>query len=134
MILCVANFLNYLQYHQETNNSQQKSTRSYFISLFNARDSFIQKIRSFGFIKSAQNLNPNKFDVIHDKKGMYLVSLVGSDGNNDHCVVLYNDLIFDSNEDFALKRNINNLNYSCSSVATNSTFLKCFNVTFFDIN
>ena len=91
------------------------------------------KLEELKFIKSSQNIDPNNFDVIKDKNGMYLVSLIGSDGNNDHCVVLYNDLIFDSNEEFALRRNINNLNYCCSSVATSSNFCKCSHVTIFDI-
>ena len=101
--------------------------------MLNAKEVFIKKIKIFQFIKSSQNLDPDKFDVINEKEGMYLVSLIGSDGNNDHCVALYDDLIFDSNEDFALKRNINNLNYCCSSIETSSKFVKCCNVTFFEI-
>ena len=101
--------------------------------MLNARDMFIKKIKRFTFVKSSKNLDPDKFDVVNERKGMYLVSLIGSDRNNDHCVALYDDLIFDSNEDFALKRNINNLNYCCSSIETSSKFVKCCNVTFFEI-
>ena len=133
MILCVANFFYYCYYRQVANELQQKSTRKHYITLVNAREAFIMKLEELKFIKSSQNIDPNNFDVIKDKNGMYLVSLIGSDGNNDHCVVLYNDLIFDSNEEFALRRNINNLNYCCSSVAKSSNFCKCSNVTIFDI-
>ena len=60
-------------------------------------------------------LKRQKYDVLKDKEGVYLVSLVSSDQCRDHCVAIFDDYIFDSNENFVLYRDINSLNRCFSS-------------------
>ena len=78
-------------------------------------------------------LKHDDFDVINDKNGLYLVTLVGTDGNNDHCVAIWDNLIFDCNEQFALIRNINNLNRCCSTQGNSVAFCKCGTIALFKI-
>lgn len=64
---------------------------------------------------------------------MFLCSLIGTEQNNDRCVVLYENLMFDWNEDFSLKQTMNNLNYCCSSEKRNIKFVKCFQTVLFTV-
>ena len=57
-----------------------------------------------------------KMDYLGDNiKGMYLARLHGSDGMEDHCVIITKQWIFDSNFDNALPRSYHSLNLCCSS-------------------
>ena len=126
MVLCVANFLKYMKYDAQANTLQRDSIRKLYMYQTSSRKLFIEMLKKIHFLKFQSNIDPNSFDIINHKSGMLLCSLVGKDQNNDHCVVLYEDLIFDSNEDFALKRTIGNLNYCCSSEKKYVEFVKCF--------
>ena len=133
MILCVANFFKYMKYNDQANTLQQHSNKKFYETQIILRNIFIESLKELKNLQYKGMINQNGFDVINNSNGMFLVSLVGNDQNNDHCVVLYENLIFDSNEDFALKRTMNNLNYCCSSEKKNVKFLKCFQIAFFNI-
>ena len=62
-----------------------------------------------------------------------MVTLVGNDKNNDHCVAIWDNFIFDSNEQFALIRNINNLNCCCSTQGNSVAFVRCETIALFRI-
>ena len=89
-----------------------------------------QKIR-----KTANHefLKISNFDVINDKEGLYVVTLVGNDKNNDHCVAIWDNFIFDSNEQYALIRNRNNLNRCCSTQENRVVFVRCDTIALFRI-
>ena len=55
------------------------------------------------------------------KKLVYLVSLV----SRDHCVTIFGDYIFDSNEEYVLHHDMNSLNRCCSSNENILKFVEC---------
>ena len=81
-----------------------------------------------------QYIKKEKFDVLNDKEGVYLVSLVSDDGCTDHCVTIFGDYIFDSNEEYVLHRDINSLNRCCSSNENNFEFVSCDVIALFKLH
>ena len=56
--------------------------------------------------------------------GLYLARVLGSDGKEDHCVVITHKWIFDSNLKVALPRNQESLDLCCSTDDSPSKFVK----------
>jgi hypothetical protein len=56
--------------------------------------------------------------------GIYLTRLMGSDGKDDHCVVVTDRWIFDSNFKLALPRSKESFDLCCSSDEQKSTFVE----------
>ena len=133
--MSIANALRYLQYPAICNLLLQKketymNTPDALKVICHELSKQFQRIR-----KTAMHefLKHGNFDVINDKKGLYLVTLVGTDGDNDHCVAIWDNFIFDSNEQFALIRNINNLNRCCSTEGNSVAFFNCGTIALFRI-
>ena len=117
IVLSIANALRYLLYPDICNSLLQKketymNTPDALKVICHELSKQFQRIRRTAM---HEFLKADDFDVINDKKGLYLVTLVGTDGNNDHCVAIWDNFIFDCNKQFALIRNINNLNRCCST-------------------
>jgi hypothetical protein len=74
---------------------------------------------------------PSTIDLLGDIKNLHLVTLLGSDGKEDHCVALTREWIFDPNFDRALPRSTTSLNRCCSSVEVHTLFVRPVTVAVF---
>ena len=69
-------------------------------------------------------LKTSEWDILNPGKNQLVVaSLKGSDAKEDHCVMVFDNWIFDSNFDFALPLSKESLDLCCSSDDTHETFV-----------
>ena len=135
IVFSIANALRYLQYHAICNLFVQKK-ETYMKTPDALKVICVELSKQFQKIRKTANhefLKHSNFDVINDKKGLYVVTLVGSDRNNDHCVAIWDNFIFDSNEQYALIRNTKNLNRCCSTQGNRVVFVRCDTIALFRI-
>ena len=113
--------------------------------IYNQRSRFIHQSKGFSYFVNqlrGQHTVLNKVKVTKDEPlgflgpeltGLYLARVLGSDGKEDHCVVITQKWIFDSNLKVALPRNQESLDLCCSTddspkqirkVSTDCTFPK----------
>jgi hypothetical protein len=98
----------------------------------NAFRSFVKDIRKH--IKGLKQISKmdKHFDLLGvDLSGIYLIQIKGSDGKEDHCVVVTKDWIFDSNFKNALPRTQQSLDMCCSSDKVKSTFVSYVQIEHF---
>ena len=83
----------------------------------NAFQSFIEQLKKRYKVFRRQKSHPNNnLDLLGPlEDGMYLARIKGSNGKDDHCVVITQKWIFDSNFEHALPRTRSSFNLCCSS-------------------
>jgi hypothetical protein len=103
--------------------------------IYNQRNRFIHQSKGFSYflnqLRGAHKVL-NQVKVSRDQPlsflgtditGMYLTQVLGSDGKEDHCVVITQKWIFDSNFSVALPRTQKSLDLCCSTDDIQSTFV-----------
>jgi len=112
----------------------QKSIGSW---IYNTRKRFLHQTKGFSFfINQLKSEHPvlNQVRVMKEQlpsflgtelTGVYLARVRGCDGKEDHCVVISNKWIFDSNFPSALPRSQESLDLCCSTDTVTSRFA-CF--------
>ena len=105
--------------------------------IYNQRRWFIHQSKGFSYFVNqlrGEHTILNKVKVTKDEPlvgflgteltGLYLARVLGSDGKEDHCVVItHQKWIFDSNFKVALPRNQESLDLCCSTDNSPSTFI-----------
>ena len=138
MILAFANVLFYLNYKNcalwcmQNRNHYITAVEAFKIVCVDVHKMIrkTQKIK----LQMHQHVKKKEFDVLNDKEGVYLVSLVSSDQCRDHYVTIFGDYIFDSNENFVLDCYMNSLNRCCSSNENILKFVECDVIALFKLD
>jgi len=78
-------------------------------------DNFLLKNSTFKKKFQYAKINPNAFSILDKKgeRGIFLVTLISSDGSCDHVVSIVDGKIFDPNQQYAVNLTKENLDYCC---------------------
>ena len=87
--------------------------------------SFVINVKKqYKVLRTWSKTDVKTFDVLGPlEEGLFLTQLLGGDGKHDHCVVITDKWIFDSNCVHALPRSKDSLNSCCSSDQVKSEFV-----------
>ena len=124
MVYSIASALHYFGY--KNIGSCVFNGRKRFIHQNNAFNVFIEVLRGTHAVLNQVRVAKDQFPSFLGAAftGIYLARLLGSDGKEDHCVVISQKWIFDSNFPNALPRTQESLDLCCSSDEHTSTFRK----------
>jgi hypothetical protein len=122
MVYAMASVLHH--YGRTNDGAWVKNRAKRYLNDPNAFRSFVKDIhKHIKGLKQITKMNKH-FDLLGlDLSGIYLTQIKGSDGKEDHCVVVTKDWIFDSNFKNALPRTQQSLDMCCSSDKVKSTFV-----------
>ena len=101
----------------------QKSKK--IMERYNTIPYFIETMQKHSTPLNFKRLKGNAWNILENwEKSMVVVTLHGSDGQEDHCVTVYGKLIFDSNFSNALPLTIESLDLCCSSNSRAEKFVE----------